>query len=93
MGIRVFLAAFIASFAFCVSAKADVRIKDITNIEGVRGNDLVGYGLVVGLEIGDLGLLLLDDLLHLGEIGRRAVGGPGGNRHRQREAEDSSHHR
>jgi len=25
------------------------RIKDLTNIEGVRGNALVGYGLVVGL--------------------------------------------
>ena len=28
---------------------APVRIKDLANIEGVRGNDLVGYGLVVGL--------------------------------------------
>ncbi len=27
-----------------------VRIKDIANIEGVRQNQLVGYGLVVGLE-------------------------------------------
>ncbi|MDI3543386.1 MAG: flagellar P-ring protein FlgI [Candidatus Atribacteria bacterium] len=26
-----------------------VRIKDITQVEGVRGNQLVGYGLVVGL--------------------------------------------
>ncbi len=26
-----------------------VRIKDLTNVDGVRGNDLVGYGLVVGL--------------------------------------------
>ncbi|NCO52041.1 MAG: flagellar basal body P-ring protein FlgI [Deltaproteobacteria bacterium] len=26
-----------------------VRIKDLTTIEGVRGNQLVGYGLVVGL--------------------------------------------
>lgn len=26
-----------------------VRIKDIVNIQGVRGNQLVGYGLVVGL--------------------------------------------
>ncbi|MGC8777794.1 MAG: flagellar basal body P-ring protein FlgI, partial [Candidatus Caldatribacteriaceae bacterium] len=26
-----------------------VRIKDITELEGVRGNQLVGYGLVVGL--------------------------------------------
>lgn len=27
-----------------------VRIKDIANIQGVRGNQLVGFGLVVGLE-------------------------------------------
>jgi len=26
-----------------------VRIKDLANVDGVRGNDLVGYGLVVGL--------------------------------------------
>lgn len=33
-----------------VPARAtEVRIKDLVNIEGVRGNDLVGYGLVVGL--------------------------------------------
>ncbi len=31
-------------------ASAEVRLKDITEIEGVRANDLVGYGLVVGLK-------------------------------------------
>lgn len=30
-------------------AAAQVRIKDITDVEGVRSNQLVGYGLVVGL--------------------------------------------
>ncbi|HEX2941748.1 MAG TPA: flagellar basal body P-ring protein FlgI [Rhodopila sp.] len=30
-------------------ARADVRIKDIADVEGVRSNQLVGYGLVVGL--------------------------------------------
>lgn len=30
-------------------ALAEVRLKDLVEIEGVRGNDLVGYGLVVGL--------------------------------------------
>ncbi len=30
-------------------AAADVRIKDIADVEGVRDNQLVGYGLVVGL--------------------------------------------
>lgn len=29
---------------------ASVRIKDLVEFEGVRGNDLVGYGLVVGLD-------------------------------------------
>ena len=28
---------------------AEVRIKDLVEFDGVRGNDLVGYGLVVGL--------------------------------------------
>jgi flagellar P-ring protein precursor FlgI len=31
-------------------APGDVRIKDIASIEGVRENQLVGYGLVVGLQ-------------------------------------------
>ncbi|MEM6942538.1 MAG: flagellar basal body P-ring protein FlgI [Pseudomonadota bacterium] len=31
-------------------ATAAPRIKDLVEIEGVRGNDLVGYGLVVGLD-------------------------------------------
>lgn len=31
-------------------AAAGPRIKDLIDIEGVRGNDLVGYGLVVGLK-------------------------------------------
>ncbi|MGF1446931.1 MAG: flagellar basal body P-ring protein FlgI [Pikeienuella sp.] len=30
-------------------AQATPRIKDLVEVEGVRGNDLVGYGLVVGL--------------------------------------------
>ncbi|MEM6536110.1 MAG: flagellar basal body P-ring protein FlgI [Pseudomonadota bacterium] len=31
-------------------AQGGVRVKDLVDVEGVRGNDLVGYGLVVGLE-------------------------------------------
>ncbi len=30
-------------------ASAGVKLKDLVEVEGVRGNDLVGYGLVVGL--------------------------------------------
>lgn len=32
-----------------IATAAPVRIKDLVNFDGVRGNDLVGYGLVVGL--------------------------------------------
>lgn len=32
-----------------LAISAPVRIKDIATFDGVRGNDLVGYGLVVGL--------------------------------------------
>jgi flagellar P-ring protein precursor FlgI len=35
--------------AACASELTQVRIKDITTIEGIRENPLVGYGLVVGL--------------------------------------------
>jgi flagellar P-ring protein precursor FlgI len=40
-----------ASLWVCVSAPAAAtsRIKDLANIEGVRQNQLIGYGLVVGL--------------------------------------------
>ena len=33
----------------CGQVTASPRIKDLVEFEGVRGNDLVGYGLVVGL--------------------------------------------
>lgn len=32
-----------------VAFSASIRIKDLVEFDGVRGNDLVGYGLVVGL--------------------------------------------
>ena len=32
-----------------VNAALADRVKDLTNVGGVRGNQLVGYGLVVGL--------------------------------------------
>jgi flagellar P-ring protein FlgI len=44
------LAISIASSSFISPAMASVvRIKDVVDFQGVRGNDLVGYGLVVGL--------------------------------------------
>ncbi|HPD92784.1 MAG: flagellar basal body P-ring protein FlgI [Rhodobacter sp.] len=41
--------------ALCVivtaaSAAAQIRLKDLVEFDGVRGNDLIGYGLVVGLD-------------------------------------------
>jgi flagellar P-ring protein FlgI len=36
--------------AFAAAAHADVRIKDVVSIKGVRDNQLIGYGLVVGLQ-------------------------------------------
>ena len=32
------------------AAQAGVRIKDITQLEGIRDNQLIGYGLVIGLQ-------------------------------------------
>ncbi len=42
--------AFMMSFVLVAEANAQsIRIKDLVEFDGVRGNDLVGYGLVVGL--------------------------------------------
>ncbi len=45
--IIIWVSAFIVSLVVN-TAQAD-RVKDLTNVGGVRGNQLVGYGLVVGL--------------------------------------------
>lgn len=50
---RIFLFAFIASLTLSVSiepAHSAARIKDLADVEGVRENMLIGYGLVVGLD-------------------------------------------
>ena len=50
--LRPAFALVVATLAVLATAgplRADVRIKDITDFEGVRDNMLVGYGLVVGL--------------------------------------------
>lgn len=45
-----FLLNFVMLFSLCVPVSAaEVRIKDLAEFDGVRGNDLIGYGLVVGL--------------------------------------------
>jgi flagellar P-ring protein precursor FlgI len=45
------LTAFVSAFVSVLGAPAHAtsRIKDLANIEGVRQNQLIGYGLVVGL--------------------------------------------
>lgn len=40
---------FVASITFSQAAHAD-RIKDLATIQGVRSNQLIGYGIVVGLD-------------------------------------------
>jgi len=50
----IIITALITGFVGCIgfNLKADaysVRIKDVTHIDGVRENQLVGYGIVVGL--------------------------------------------
>lgn len=47
---RVFRLLPLLLLMFCPAAAETVRIKDLVEFEGVRGNDLVGYGLVVGLD-------------------------------------------
>jgi flagellar P-ring protein precursor FlgI len=40
------------ALAFCAmsgTAEAETRIKDLTSVQGIRGNHLIGYGLVLGL--------------------------------------------
>lgn len=44
------LATVAATLVVASSASADVRIKDITDVGGARGNQLFGFGLVVGLD-------------------------------------------
>src|ERR1700741_4586248 len=46
---RVACAALLALALSAIPAGATSRIKDLANIEGVRQNQLIGYGLVVGL--------------------------------------------
>src|SRR3981189_1175025 len=46
---RVAGAALLALALSAIPAGATSRIKDLANIEGVRQNQLIGYGLVVGL--------------------------------------------
>ncbi|MEM6650867.1 MAG: flagellar basal body P-ring protein FlgI, partial [Pseudomonadota bacterium] len=48
--IRFFLLlSLVISSPFFTAQAGEIRLKDLVSVEGVRGNDLIGYGLVVGL--------------------------------------------
>lgn len=44
-----YILACLAAAALATTASAGTRLKDLVGIEGVRDNQLIGYGLVVGL--------------------------------------------
>ncbi|WP_371349073.1 flagellar basal body P-ring protein FlgI [Ancylobacter sp. IITR112] len=44
------LCALLLLLAFAPAGEAATRIKDITSVQGVRDNQLIGYGLVIGLQ-------------------------------------------
>ncbi len=48
--ISILFCTILAMFTTVAPANAQVKVKDLVDIEGVRGNDLVGYGLVIGLD-------------------------------------------
>lgn len=48
MILRIAFIAFIAALAGAAWSNP-IRVKDLVEVDGVRGNDLVGYGLIVGL--------------------------------------------
>lgn len=48
MSQKLRLAGLLVAFSFAAPAQA-VRLKDVSNVRGVRSNQLVGYGVVVGL--------------------------------------------
>lgn len=45
----LFHALLLLALSLAPAAASPIRIKDLVEFDGVRGNDLVGYGLVVGL--------------------------------------------
>ena len=46
---RALIAAMLCALACAAPARAE-RVKDLADVEGVRSNHLIGYGLVVGLD-------------------------------------------
>ena len=48
--VRAAVIGAILGLAFAASQVHAQRVKDLTQLQGVRTNQLVGYGLVVGLD-------------------------------------------
>ena len=70
-------AALLAWALFVVPAGATSRIKDLANIEGVRQNQLIGYGLVVGLNgTGDTAIDATETRPFLIAVDRMATSAP-----------------
>lgn len=47
---KIFTTVILSAFMLCLASAANaIRIKDLASFEGVRDNQLIGYGLVVGL--------------------------------------------
>lgn len=44
------LSSVVSLLLLCTPSVEAARLKDLADIEGVRGNDLIGYGIVVGLK-------------------------------------------
>ncbi len=69
MSIRILLALLLALFTFHSSLLTSVyadRIKDIAKFEGVRDNQLIGYGVVVGLDSsGDKGKSTIESISNM----------------------------
>jgi flagellar P-ring protein precursor FlgI len=67
-------AAIVLALALASPASAAVRLKELADVQGVRDNDLFGYGLVVGLNgSGDSERVLFTQQSVAGMLGRLGV--------------------
>ncbi|MCB0340108.1 MAG: flagellar basal body P-ring protein FlgI, partial [Bdellovibrionales bacterium] len=48
--LRLYSTGILISLLLLASSASAARLKDIADIEGVRGNQLFGYGIVIGLD-------------------------------------------
>ncbi len=64
---RIVLIIVLIAISFLIISNTHAaRIKDIANFEGVRDNQLIGYGLIVGLDgTGDKGLAAVQSIVNM----------------------------